>query len=181
MRAVPTLPESMSLPKVPGKCRWCAQPILKENGDPNLRRLWHPQCFSGYQLLIFPRELRKAVRKRDKKKCSVCGKICNSTDQPWVADHIVPVFMSQGRNAFFHLTNVQTLCVPHHDTKTKIDMANYRKMKRGEPVVVIQGQVSSLILLGSHFKIVYSSAADSHKKALSEDLEKFAPFLKNDA
>ena len=128
MRAKVTLPKSMSWRKF-GTCRWCGLQILGRDGNINKRRLWHPECSAIYMIATRPRFARKALRKRDKKICAVCGVKCNSTDKPWEADHILPLWKSGGKHEFFDLSNLQTLCVPHHNDKTVIDMIEYRKSR----------------------------------------------------
>jgi hypothetical protein len=176
MRATPILPESMSV-RIYGKCRWCACPILKQDGSLNVRRLWHPDCFSAYRLLTHARTIRRAVRKRDKKICAVCKTKCNSTDKPWAADHVVPVFFSEGRLEYFELHNLQTLCVVHHSEKTAKDMDNYHKWKRGKSVVMIAGRVSDLVRIRKELHIVYHEGAEERPEDLALDMQSYKPFL----
>lgn len=174
------MPDSMAF-RIWGQCRWCGQRIVKGDGTLDTRRLWHPACASYHRLLTHPRELRRALRKRDKKVCAWpdCGKKCNSTNEPWEADHIVPLFLSEGRHAWFELGNVQTLCFDHHKEKTAQDMEKFRKHRRGEMIIVLSGQESDLVLLGTHLRIVYHEGAGDFPERLRVDLEKFQPYLKN--
>ena len=179
MRAQLNLPESMLRPRVWGHCRWCDKPVLNDDASINHRRLWHASCAETYRLMTRPRALRAALRKRDKKICAICGQKCNSTDRPWEADHIVPLFLSEGRHYWFGLGNAQTLCRADHLKKTQTDMENYRRHRRGEPIVVLQGEESDLILIGSHLKIVYHEGSEEFPERLLRDLERFQPYLKN--
>lgn len=44
----------------------------------------------------------------------------------WEVDHIKPLWMSNGDIAYFHLDNLQTLCEPCHEAKSKLDTAAWR-------------------------------------------------------
>lgn len=125
MRATVNLPESMKL-RIWGTCRWCSLPILTKDGKPNKRRLWHPECSAIYLVATQPRFLRRALRKRDKKICAMCGKKC-SQKVKWQADHIEPLWKSNGELRYFLLENTQTLCLEHHLEKSKVDFAEYLK------------------------------------------------------
>ena len=155
MRVQPNLPPSFKT-RIPGQCRWCAQPILK-NGQPNRRRLWHPECISTYLEITRPISV---VRKRDHGVCAKCGldtvKIQKKLRQiriqegmqafqtaqlmlpwkmslsraPWEADHIRPVWSSGGDLEFFKAANLQCLCLACHKTKSKKDAQDFREFKK---------------------------------------------------
>lgn len=121
-----------------GQCRWCGEPILHSEGDkqgePNLRRRWHPECVDAYNASD-PGELRRALRKRDRGCCAICKLDTNGLRRElkgrgrarklrergfkprqslWEADHIVPLIDGGG----YGLDNLQTLCTPCHKQKT---------------------------------------------------------------
>jgi 5-methylcytosine-specific restriction endonuclease McrA len=134
-----------------GTCRWCGDIILytsgNKTGQPNRRRRWHPACLEEYESTD-PAELRRLTRKRDKGVCAACGLKTNKLKRElkgrgreramklrdrgflprrslWELDHIVPL-IDGGSHA---LSNLQTLCVPCHRTKTA-DEARERSRKR---------------------------------------------------
>lgn len=129
MRATVNLPESMKLRKW-SQCRWCSLPILTKDGKPNKRRLWHEKCSSTFLIATQPRAARRALRKRDKTRCAVCGVKCDHKKIKWEADHILPLWQSKGELRYFLLDNIQTLCLEHHRQKTKTDMQDYLEHKK---------------------------------------------------
>jgi 5-methylcytosine-specific restriction endonuclease McrA len=153
MRATPILPSSMIRPARQGFCRWCDESILDEKGEQNFRRRWHPSkthpCLGEFFVCTRPRKARQALRKRDKKICAKCGKKVNSSDAPWVADHIIPLFKSGGRLEFFKLENLQILCAdPCNKEKTRTDMADYYALRRAcqTPTTKSVSNGSSLVI-----------------------------------
>ncbi|HYD97964.1 MAG TPA: hypothetical protein VEH84_01150 [Alphaproteobacteria bacterium] len=59
-----------------GRCRWCGEPVLRPDGQPNRRRLWHDPCLAAYKLAAWPKEQRRALLKRDRGRCAGCGADC---------------------------------------------------------------------------------------------------------
>jgi len=104
---------------VKGTCRFCNEPVLKEDGSPNTRSHWHPICVIDYKMIYWPDVTRKAVWMRDEGKCAVCGHKCarRGTDV-WHLDHIVPLIEAHGNIAYWQMGNLQTLCQPCHHAKT---------------------------------------------------------------
>lgn len=108
-----------------GACRWCGQPVLKADGTPNLRALWHPACVTEYKVATRSAWQRRELYRRDKGKCAACG-IIHPRKGLWAADHRTPLF-SVNRTlpwhqliTFWSLANLQTLCVqPCHADKTR--------------------------------------------------------------
>jgi 5-methylcytosine-specific restriction endonuclease McrA len=76
---------------------------------------------------MFSGDQRYHVMKRDKGVCASCGVKASE----WQADHIRPLYKSNGELEFFKLSNLQTLCTACHKAKTRADM-------KGEP---FEGQV----------------------------------------
>ena len=124
-----TLPPSMHVPSTPGHCRWCDAAILKADGTPDRRRTWHPTCATLYRICTIPREARRALRKRDKSRCRSCGTKVNSSDAPWEAHHVVPLWRAGGDPWFYGLDNQVILCVPCHDRVTRDDAAKRRAFR----------------------------------------------------
>ena len=131
MRAKPILPKSMEK-RIWGLCRWCGTNILNASGEINEERLWHPACAAEYLIITRPRYARRAVARRDKKVCRLCKIKCNSTNTPWEADHIKPLWESKGRIEYFRLDNIRTLCVPCHAKVTKKGAARRARIKKKE-------------------------------------------------
>ena len=66
------MPASMSAPKTPGTCRWCALAILSKTGKP-VMVTWHKECVTEYMVACFSKPQRQAVKKRDHGACCGCG------------------------------------------------------------------------------------------------------------
>jgi hypothetical protein len=49
-----------------GICRWCNRKILKDTGEVNSRRRWHPDCLHEYLIITDARYAKRQVKKRDK-------------------------------------------------------------------------------------------------------------------
>ncbi len=121
-----------------GTCRWCGHAILHtqgpKKGEIDRRRRWHPDCVEAYNTSD-PREVRRALRKRDRGVCVVCrldtyalarevkgkGRTRKLRDRGfkprsslWEVDHIVPLV----DGGSFDFENLQTLCIPCHTRKT---------------------------------------------------------------
>lgn len=136
-----------------GECRWCGKPILKEDGEPNRRRNWHPECVHAYKL-SWPDYARIHVWKRDHGRCAACGKVregvkrgrlvypwrnpqnpdqvevgpyCDFGIGPvWDLDHRAPL-----KDGGAHtLDNMQTLCQPCHKAKTAREAGERARRKR---------------------------------------------------
>lgn len=56
-----------------GTCRWCAEPILDKDGNPNKRRTWHTACAEAYLIATDSGSQRRAVWQRDLGICAACG------------------------------------------------------------------------------------------------------------
>ena len=127
------LPASMRVAPTPGTCRWCGEPILREDGAPDRRRRWHPACVTFYRICTVPRDARRALRRRDKSRCAFCPPDAPKVDSKanrWHADHVVPLWRCQGEPAMYGLDNQQTLCTAHHVEKTRRDVAEYFEWRR---------------------------------------------------
>lgn len=121
-----------------GTCRWCGDAILYQTGPKtgqvNSRRRWHPACVEVYDASD-PREARRRVRKRDRGVCRACGVDTNILRRQiqgrgravrlrelgfvprrslWELDHRVPLVDGGSHE----LSNLQTLCVPCHRSKS---------------------------------------------------------------
>lgn len=58
----------------PGSCRWCGDPILRPDGQPDRRRTWHPDCVTAYQLAAgWPDVIRRIAWRQDQGVCRACG------------------------------------------------------------------------------------------------------------
>lgn len=123
----------------PAVCRLCEQPIVKDDGTPNTRRRWHPECADRYMFHTSNAAVRHAVFARDRGVCAVCGvdgsvrvrtPIANAyrrvaVRSGWDADHIVPL----AEGGAHELANLQTLCLEHHKAKTREQAARRRKAR----------------------------------------------------
>lgn len=130
-------------------CRWCGEAIVyprgAKKGQPDRRRRWHPKCVAVYNATD-PRELRRHVRRRDRGRCANCrldtdalkrrmkgrgmwSKLCAKgfvkRRSLWELDHIVPLIDSGSHD----LSNLQTLCVPCHRTKTACESRQRASLK----------------------------------------------------
>lgn len=102
-----------------GYCTWCGEKVKKP------RKFWcSVECTNQYNLTQ-PRELRKIVKKRDKRICDICGIKCLTKDT-WDLDHIVQI--SEGGHPF-DLENLRILCVPCHKQET-IKFMMRRKLEK---------------------------------------------------
>lgn len=132
-------------------CRWCDEPIRKQDGAPNRRRNWHPACVEVYLLRRSARATRMYVFRRDHGVCANCGadtakearereaeRAAKYDRVPseyaglsaeWQADHIVPLI----DGGSFDLANLQTLCTPCHKAKTARE-AGERAARKRPPV-----------------------------------------------
>ena len=94
----------------------------------NKRKSWHGDCAVEYMIIYHSREARRHVWLRDRGKCNGCGKKC--TRRGWDLDHIKPLMEQKGRAekelvwSYYWLDNMQTLCKPCHNEKTKQDRKN---------------------------------------------------------
>jgi 5-methylcytosine-specific restriction endonuclease McrA len=81
---------------------------------------------------MFSDDQRRAVFTRDRGVCSGCGKDTLAEDEYhrrgyrntgdlWQADHVKPLFRSNGNMEFFKLANLQTLCTRCHKVKSNAD------------------------------------------------------------
>jgi 5-methylcytosine-specific restriction endonuclease McrA len=134
-----------------GTCRWCGETIFyapgPKQGTVDFRRRWHPECVAEYESTD-PRELRRAIRKRDRGVCRDCGLDTDSLRRKirgrgrakrlrelgfhprrslWELDHVVPLIEGGGHEA----VNLQTLCVPCHRQKSASE-ARARGARRAE-------------------------------------------------
>jgi len=105
-------------------CRLCDRPLLRPDGRPDLRRNWHAECAEAY-LAATPNRIREIVFRRDRGLCAACGHDERLSGE-WEADHRVPLIDGGG----LELSNVQTLCVPCHRTKTAREAAARARARR---------------------------------------------------
>lgn len=129
-------PENYEL-KEKGTCRYCDKHIYKDNGELNMRKLWHSECFEEYKLIYWPKETRKAVFKRDKGICSKCDKE-HSSIKGWELDHIKPLIESNGNIEYWKLDNIQTLCENCHTQKTSLENSERAFKKRSEKILDVK-------------------------------------------
>lgn len=114
----------------PGFCRFCGDPILRENGTLNRRANWHKPCVKLYRVIYWPQETRKAVLRRDSGICAGCGLVCDDLHEPWQVDHVRPLIESNGDIEFWKLPNLQTLCLDCHSQKTASEATNRAAARR---------------------------------------------------
>ena len=100
-----------------GTCRVCGDPCR-----PGLRS--HVDCRRRFRDL---RDYRTATLRDNGEVCHGCG----TTDGPFHADHITPLWAGGSKEAW----NRQPLCVPCHDTKTKREATARAAARRGEAPV----------------------------------------------
>lgn len=105
-----------------GTCRWCGDAILRDDGTPNRRRNWHPECVEEYKN-SWPHEWRRAVGERDGGVCAACP-AGTPPHERWEADHVLPLI----DGGDWSLGNAQTLCRAHHREKTAAE--NSRRAQR---------------------------------------------------
>jgi 5-methylcytosine-specific restriction endonuclease McrA len=99
-----------------GECKFCGEPVLKEDGTPNRRLRWHRACSRVWRFANDRFYARQVVRARDKGLCVECGKQC--AEDEWEADHDKPLILAEGDLAFFLPGNVVTRCIPCHRRKS---------------------------------------------------------------
>lgn len=141
-------------PRAPrGRCKWCGDIIRKLNGQRDLRRNWHRgdrgdrNCLAEY-MARDPGLQRKRIWRRDQGVCRACGRVCArpgettiedyeqawlrgkapppGTKHGWHADHVIPI----EDGGLLDDTNVQTLCIPCHRTKTAGENSARRRSRR---------------------------------------------------
>lgn len=119
MNRRPPLPLHFHNP-TPGICRWCNEAISKTLKSGKVSKAtWHLECVEEYKLLHWPSYTRKKVWKRDKGKCASCLHQCSRKGPDgWHLDHIMPIYMANGRIWVWQMPNLQTLCKPCHKIKT---------------------------------------------------------------
>jgi 5-methylcytosine-specific restriction endonuclease McrA len=64
-----------------GFCSMCGEPVLRQDGTQNMRRHWHPDCASRWNLLTRPNLQRAALMERDRGICCDCGHDCTVIDR----------------------------------------------------------------------------------------------------
>lgn len=97
-----------------GRCRYCGEVIMAPNGKPSTRALWHKDCVAEYKLIYHPAETRKAVARRDRGKCYICGTVTAR----WELEHIKPLYEAKGDLSYWKLDNVSCCCIPCHRQKS---------------------------------------------------------------
>lgn len=115
-----------------GMCRWCGTTILRQDGRVNLRRSFCGRhCIDAYRLRADPRVMRRFIYHRDLGICQVCREVFDHfEDDGWQADHINPLWAANGDWTFWDPENLQLLCEPCHQEKTKHDLRRWRKASR---------------------------------------------------
>lgn len=121
-----TYPERLTR-AAPGHCRWCGTQVLRDDGRVDYRRGFCGQlCVTAYLLRADPAVMRRHVFFRDDGICGECGKQWRYMDDPWDADHILPLFLAFGDPDFWEPENVTVLCRdPCHRKKSAEDMQKY--------------------------------------------------------
>lgn len=112
-----------------GTCRWCNKPILKDTGEINKRRRWHPSCLHPYLLVTRSNYAKSCVKKRDKGICAKCGVFCRYRNE-WQLDHIKPLIEAKGDKTYWELPNLQTLCNSCHSVKTVAENVARRRARK---------------------------------------------------
>jgi 5-methylcytosine-specific restriction protein A len=145
-------------------CRWCGEAILYtegvKQGQPDLRRRWHPECVDAYNASD-PREARRRVRKRDRGICAACGldtRVVKKAHRGrgsaralrdlgyvprrslWELDHIVPLIDGGGHE----LANLQTLCAPCHKSKTAAEARTRAERERSTTVIASDHAIAAM-------------------------------------
>lgn len=99
-----------------------------KNGKVNKRASWHPKCVEQYRLIHFPRDTRRAVWKRDKGQCYICGETVGKKE--WELEHKKPLFEAKGRISYWKMPNLGTACKPCHKKKTAEEAARRAEARR---------------------------------------------------
>lgn len=120
-----------------GHCRWCGRVILNKHGEIARNRSWcGPMCVHQYKIRADPQFTRRHIFLRDGGACAECFRVWKNLNDPWEADHIIPLFLAAGDWSFWEPENVQLLCrEPCHVTKTSQDRNQYGfvlEMMRGK-------------------------------------------------
>jgi hypothetical protein len=117
-----------------GKCRWCGEMIVDDEGTIIHDRHWHPKCLDKYMFIYHATETRKVVFKRDNGECNWCGK----KSSKWHADHINPLVEQKGISieeldySYWELTNLQTLCASCHYEKSGKESTNRATVRKNK-------------------------------------------------
>ena len=126
----PPTPPSFSKYPTQGHCRWCDKPILKKDGTPNRRRLWHPGCADIYKVAAFRDIAGWRVLDRDGGVCAAC----RQKVVVWEIDHVVPLWSVDPDEPdairYWLIDNLQTLCRPCHKAKTARESAERAKIRQ---------------------------------------------------
>lgn len=142
-----------------GLCKWCREPLpVKGEDGYHHAREWHPDCKVKFFTLTMPAMARYNVFERDDGICADCGDdlklfvpkykrwawqlhersiswaLCDEVGKSWQLDHIQPLWKSKNltdeeRIKFFEIDNLQTLCVPCHAKKTKLEAAERAEIR----------------------------------------------------
>lgn len=92
--------------------------IVNQYGKLKIRANWHPSCLEVYKTIYWPTHTRKVVWRRDQGQCAKCGVESPRKGGGWHVDHVQPLIEAQGDLDYWRLSNLETLCVPCHKTKT---------------------------------------------------------------
>jgi 5-methylcytosine-specific restriction endonuclease McrA len=113
-----------------GICRWCNRKILKDTGEVNSRRRWHPDCLHEYLIITDARYAKRQVKKRDKGICVDCGIKCRLRYE-WQMDHIVALADIPDKDLkWWKLENLCSRCVKCHQIKSSAENLARRLKKR---------------------------------------------------
>lgn len=100
-----------------GCCDLCATKL-----GPKRKRWCSDRCSKAFYDNHYYRYARKAVKRRDKYRCSVPG--CGSREKLEV-NHIVPCKQNHNTmGCWHHLSNLELICHDHHVQATKLQREN---------------------------------------------------------
>lgn len=120
----PPLPTSMTRNEW-GRCRWCDQPIVGEDGEINKRRLWHPECSFQAGIAFTPQHAYRRLVERDGERCARCG----ATRAVFEVDHITALALAPRHLWYWSIHNLQLLCTECHRLKTVADVRRIKRLR----------------------------------------------------
>ena len=93
-----------------GTCVGCGE----DTGRPRGR--WCNKCGDKWWIIKSPSYARHHVYRRDRGVCAECG--FDGGGANWHVDHVLPLWQADRDPWFWTLSNLQTLCVPCHNSKS---------------------------------------------------------------